>query len=213
MSLNKQNFFLLLVYSFALIFIIHFSNNLIDFDKLMYKYLIENLNENQVTKYFKIKKLAENFNFLSFPILIFLKVTLITSIINIGFFFFLKQKTNFAELWNLVMKAEFVFLLVPVCKVVWFYFFAQSYTLVDLQKFFPFSAMNLIDVTSIEPWFVYPLQVLNLFELSYIIILSYKIGFFSKTTPDAGFKIVVFSYLPALVLWVTVITFLILNNS
>jgi len=65
----------------------------------------------------------------------------------------------------------------------------------------------------LDPWLIYPLQVLNLFELTYIIYLSYQIGQLTQTNTDNGLKIVGYSYVTALFLWIAVVMFFTLNYS
>ena len=107
----------------------------------------------------------------------------------------------------------FIFLLVPILKIIWFYFFQTNYTLEDIQYFYPLSALNIIGYAGLEPWLIYPLQILNLFELAYIIYLAYQIGKVTSTNTDTGFKIMMYSYVPTLLLWVCVVMFLTLSMS
>jgi hypothetical protein len=112
-----------------------------------------------------------------------------------------------------------VFLGVGVLKIVWFYFFQTNYTLEDLQYFYPLSALNIVGYKGLDAWLIYPLQVLNLFELAYWLLLSYFVGMLAfiekyKGKPmDLGFKIVASSYGSALLLWVVVVMFFTLNYS
>ena len=62
-------------------------------------------------------------------------------------------------------------------------------------------------------WFIYPFQTLNLFELAYIICLGYWVGQLTNTNTDNGLKVVAYSYVPALLLWVVTIMFFTLNYS
>jgi hypothetical protein len=142
-----------------------------------------------------------------------LKTIIITSVIYIGVFFFNKVEVTFKVIWDSIIKAEFIFLLVPILKLIWFYFFQTNYTLEDIQYFYPLSALNIIGYKGLDTWLLYPLQTLNLFEFAYIIYLSYQIGFLTKTNADNGLKIVGYSYVPALLLWVTVVMFFTLNYS
>jgi hypothetical protein len=89
-----------------------------------------------------------------------------------------------------VIIAEFVFLLVPIFKIIWFYFFQTNYTLEDIQYFYPLSALNIVDYKELEPWLIYSSQVLNLFELIYWLILTNFIGNITETNMDHGLKIV-----------------------
>jgi hypothetical protein len=142
---------------------------------------------------------------------LFIKSVLIASVLYIGVYFFSQATVTFKELWAVVMQAEFVFLLVPVIKLGWFYFFKSQYTFEDIQYFYPLSALNIIGYKGLTAWFLYPLQVLNVFELIYMLYLGYQIGHLTRTNADRGLKIVACSYLPALLLWVVVIMFFTLN--
>ena len=151
--------------------------------------------------------------------ILLIKTALISSVLYIGAFFYSKAKVTLKELFNAVVKAEFVFLGVGVLKIVWFYFFQTNYTLEDLQYFYPLSTLNIVGYKGLEAWFIYPLQVLNLFELAYWLLLSYFVGKLAFTEKDKGkpmdlgFKIVASSYGSALLLWVVVVMFFTLNYS
>ena len=101
-----------------------------------------------------------------------------------------------------------MFLLVGIAKIIWFYFFQTNYTLKDIQYFYPLSALNIVDYKGLEPWFIYPFQTLNLFELAYWLILAFYIGKATETNMDNGLKIVASSYGSALLLWVITVMFL-----
>lgn len=111
-----------------------------------------------------------------------------------------------------MVKAEFVFKCrrFKNCVVL---LFQTNYTLEDLQYFYPLSALNIVGYKGLESWFIYPLQVLNLFELAYWLLLAYFIGKLAFTEKDKGkpmdlgFKIVASSYGSALLLWVVVVMF------
>jgi hypothetical protein len=69
------------------------------------------------------------------------------AILDIGPYFFSKTKITFKELWGFVIIAEFVFLLVPIFKIIWFYFCQTNYTL----YFYPLLALNIVDEKELEP--------------------------------------------------------------
>ena len=92
--------------------------------------------------------------------------------------------------------------------IFWFY-----YKLEDIQYFYPLSALNIVGYQDLEPWFIYPFQTLNLFEVTYWLILAYFIGKATQTSMDQGLKIVAYSYGSALLLWVVTVMFFTLNYS
>jgi hypothetical protein len=189
------------------------TKNVLHFDKLLYNSLTEKLTSNQIENYFKLQEKWQWVGYVFIPVFILVKTLIVSSTIYTAVFFFNKEKITFKTILNIILKAEFIFLLVPVIKTLWFYFFQINYTLEDLQYFFPFSTLNIIGHEGLEPWLIYPLQILNLFELAYIIYLSYQIGKLTKTNADNGFKIMMYSYAPTMLLWVCVVMFLTLSMS
>ncbi len=182
-------------------------------DLLIYNSLSDKLTQDQIKGIINIQEKWQWISYVAIPLLFLLKIYLIASVLFIGTFFFSKINLTFKQLKNVVIKSEFIFLIVSFTKVVWFYFFQTNYTLEDIQFFFPLSALNIIGYKGVDTWLLYPLQTLNLFEVAYIIYLSYQIGYLTKTNADYGLKIVGYSYVPALLLWVTVVMFFTLNYS
>jgi hypothetical protein len=185
----------------------------LNFDKLIYTSLIEKLSQSQIQDYLLIQDKWEWVSYIIIPVLILIKTLIIASFIYTALYFFSKSKISFLNILSPVLKAEFIFLLIPISKTIWFYFFQTNYTLEDLQYFYPLSALNIIGHNGLEPWLIYPLQTLNLFELAYIIYLAYEIGKLTNTNTDNGFKIMMYSYVPTMLLWACVVMFLTLSMS
>lgn len=209
----KSAFIKYLLFCVAFILVTEITKICLHFDNLVYNSLSEQLTENQVKKILNLQEKWKWIGYVFVPVFILLKTIIISSVIYIGVFFFSKHDVAFKRIWNSVIKVEFVFLLVPILKTVWFYFFQTHYTLEDVQFFYPLSALNITGYKGLEPWLLYPLQVLNLFEVAYIILLSHQIGKLTQTNADTGLKIVSYSYIPALLLWVVVVMFFTLNYS
>lgn len=188
------------------------SKFLLDYDRLIYNSLIQNFSSDQVSEILNFQSKWKGIEYVFIPLYLFLKISIITSVLYIGVFFTVSN-SSFKRIFNIVIKAEFIFLLIPIFKTFWFYFFQSSYTIEDIQYFYPLSALNIIGYKGLDTWLLYPLQTLNLIEVTYIIYLSYQIGYLTKTNADNGLKIVSYSYVPALLLWVTVIMFFTLNYS
>ncbi|MFD2940896.1 hypothetical protein [Flavobacterium notoginsengisoli] len=190
----------------------HFFKEIVDLDKLLYNSLSEQFTSNQIDKFFKFQKKWEWIGYIFIPILLLIKTSIIASILYIGLFFS-NRDLKFSIILNFVLKAEFIFLLVPISKLIWFYFFETNFILEDIQNFYPLSALNIVRYKELEIWFIYPFQVLNLFEFFYIIYLGYEIGKHTQTNTDYGLKVVGLSYVPSLFLWVATIMFFTLNYN
>lgn len=209
----KSTYFKYFILSVILILLTEATKYFLKFDKLLYNSLVENLTSSQIENFFNFQKKWQWFGYLFVLIFTLLKTCIIASVVYIGTFFYSKNDVTFKNIWTCAIKAEFLFLLVPVLKIIWLYFFQTNYTLEDIQYFYPLSALNITGYQDLDPWIIYPLQVINLFELAYIIYLSYQIGQLTQTNIDKGLKIVAYSYVPALFLWVTVVMFFTLNYS
>lgn len=202
-----------LLLTIALFVLIEITNSVLNYKGLLYNSLSEQLTQKQIQHFFEFQDKWQWVSYVFVPILLLIKTSLIASTLYIGTFFFSKIPVTFKQLWAIVINAEFVFLLVPIFKIVWFYSFQTDYKLEDIQYFYPLSALNIVGYKDLEPWFIYPFQTLNLFELAYWLILAHYIGKTTKTNMDKGLKIVAYSYGPALLLWVVTIMFFTLNYS
>ena len=181
--------------------------------EILYNSLSDKLSNQQIEKIFSFQNHWQWLSYAIIPIVLLIKTSLIACVLYIGTFFFSKINITFNQLWDYVITAEFVFLLVPISKIIWFYFFQIHYKLDDVQNFYPLSAINITGYEGLEPWLIYPFQTLNLFELAYWLVLAYHIGKITETNTDNGLKIVASSYGSALLLWVVVIMFFTLNYS
>ena len=203
-------FFLLCV---LFIFASELLKNVLQFNQLLYNSLSEKLTSEQLSSYFEIQSNWRWIEYIFIPIYILLKTSIIATILYISAYFFSKKNIVFNSLWTIVIEAEFIFLLVPIFKIFWFYFIETKYKLEDFQYFFPLSALNIIGYKGLEVWFIYPFQTLNLFELAYIIYIANQLGKLTETNTDHGLKIIGYSYIPTLLLWVALIMFITLNIS
>jgi len=150
--------------------------------------------------------------YVTVPLLLLLKISIIALVLDAGMFFFGKE-IKYKHIFRAVVKAEFVFLLVIIVKTAWLYFFIPNYTLLDIQYFYPLSALTVVGYEGLEAWFVYPLQTLNVFEVAYWVALAYFIGKQLNVSISKSFTIVASSYGVALLVWLVGIVFLTLHIS
>ena len=110
------------IISIAVIVLSEITNKVLDFRGLLYNSLSEQLTHKQIQNYFDLQDKWQWVGYGIVFILILIKTCLISSTLYIGTFFFSKVELTFKQLWGFVISAEFVFLLVPVFKIIWFYF-------------------------------------------------------------------------------------------
>lgn len=207
--MKKYLFILLVIVTILLGYV---SKLLLNTDELVIDSLAQQMTKEQLESTLIFKEKLQWIGYLFIPILLLLKVSLIAAVLDLGMFFFEKE-VRYKKLFNIVTKAEFVFILVGGLKIYWFYYFKQDYTLEDLQYFYPLSALNIVGYEGLQKWFIYPFQVLNLFELAYWFVLAYLLGKELKISSKKGLAIVASSYGVALLIWVVGLMFFTLNIS
>lgn len=115
---------------------------------------------------------------------------------------------SFKKIFQVALLAEGIFLIPPILKLCWFLFIQTDYTLFDIQSFYPFSALNFFDVGSLDPWFIYPLQSVNIFEAIYLLVLAYGLFLSTKGSYINTLGLTTFTYGAGLFIWLVSIMFL-----
>ncbi len=209
MEKNSKPYFPILV---GILLIITFlSKFILNTDELLFNSLSEQLTKNQINEALIFNEKWQWVSYIFIPILLFIKIGLISSVLYMGLFFF-NQQISYKNLFTTVTKAEFIFIGAGILKLIWFSF-QEQYTLQDVQYFFPLSALSIVGHEGLSPWFLYPFQTLNLFELAYWLVLAYLIGKQIKISTDKALKIVASSYGSSLLIWIVAVMFFTLNAS
>ena len=153
-------------------------------------------------------------SYLLCPLVLIIKFSVVSLVIYIGVFFCDMQKEiTMRDVFTVVVACEAVFVLASAAKLLWFIFFAGNYTLNDMRFFYPLSLANLFRQSEVAPYWVYPLQAINLFQLAYVVMLSTGLAKLSSVKRDATDRIVLFTYLPAIAIWIVFIVFLTIDAS
>lgn len=138
--------------------------------------------------------------YLSVPIFLAWKWTWTTLTIWIGCFMF-GYRLHFNQLWKMVMLAEIVFFLPEIVKVLWFTLFYTDPDYNDYMAFYPFSLINLLDYTQIDPKWHYPLKSINVFEILYWPVLVIGIYFLSGKKLKISAYIILSTYVLFFFVW------------
>ena len=144
--------------------------------------------------------LIYNIQYLSVPLFLAWKWAWTTLSLWIGCFMF-GYRLHFNQLWRLVMLAEVVFFFPEILKVIWFSLFDTDPNYYDYLAFYPFSIINLLDYTQIDPRWLYPLKSLGLFELVYWPVLILGIYFLSGKKLILSTYIVLSTYVLLYFVW------------
>ena len=181
-------------------------------EQLLIKTLYEQFSSDQVNRILNFNRKWEWVSYLLLPLILLLKISLIAKILDAGIFF-IDRKISYGKLFSLVLRAEFIFLGIPVAKFLWFYLVQTDFDLIDLQTFYPLSLMNITGYRNLESYFIYPLQILNIFEVVYWFVLAYDIKKRLDITFSKAFNAVMLSYGICLFIWIVAVMFFYLNMS
>lgn len=203
--MDKRLLFLMLIA--ALSSLVFLSSYLLISDTLYFNTFAEQLTYEQIENIINQGKKWEWVSYAILPILTLIKLTLVASCLSIGLYF-LTNRFSFNSAFGVALEAEFIFLLSALLKIVWFAIFQTDYSLQDLQFFYPLSALNFFDYTTVQPWLIYPLQLFNVFEIIYWVLLAKGVSQIIERDINKSFEVVIASYGTGLVLWVAVVMFI-----
>ena len=206
-SLNRLQLFIIIV--LANLILIWLSKNLLINEVVFYNAFSEQLTYDRSLKLFEDLKDLSWVSYVFTPVMLLIKFSIISFVIYIGLVFFnIQDKISLGVVFKIIIASEIIFVLAGIIKFFWFYLFAGNYDLNDLGFFYPLSLINFFSRGELNRIWVVPFQTINLFQLLYIILISFglnKVCLIAKRDTD---KIVLLSYVPALFLWVVLIMFL-----
>ena len=132
------------------------------------------------------------------------KLLLVSLVIFMGLHWY-RLRADYCDVFRIVSQCELLVLIPAIVKIWWFYYYVPEPTLQHWEDFYFLSAASLFD--DIKPAYLYPLQTLNLFEIAYWFFLASGIKAVVSGSYDRSLRVVVFSYLPGLFLWMVVVVF------
>ena len=206
---NLKGLYLFIGIVLANIFLVWLSKTLLINEIVFYNAFSDQLTYERSLKLFENMKKFSWISYAFTPIILLLKYSIISLVIYFGIVFYnVQNKISLRSVFKVVVASDLVFLVAGIFKFLWFYLFAGNYDLNDLGFFYPLSLINLFSKEEVEKIWVFPLQILNLFQVVYIFIVSFALNKVYLIEKSDSEKIVLVSYIPALVLWIALIMFL-----
>jgi len=148
------------------------------------------------------------------PIMLLIKFTLVSLVLYIGIVFInIQDRISLGSIFKVVIASEIVFVLANIIKFLWFYLFAGNYDLNDIGFFYPLSLANFFKTGEIDRLWIFPMQTANLFQLIYIVLVAFALNKVCEIKMADSEKVVLFTYIPALVIWVSLIMFLTIDTA
>lgn len=143
------------------------------------------------------------------PVLMLIKFSAISVLLYIGVFFYdLHKQITLGKIFKVVIISELVFIVASITKLLWFIFFAGNYTLGDMSFFYPLSLINLFNRAEVATYWIYPLQTVNIFQVLYVLSLAMGLSRVSSFKKEVADRVVLFTYVPAIAVWIALFMFL-----
>jgi len=115
------------------------------------------------------------------------------------------HQVRYLGIFQVSVYAELVFFVPATAKIILFHVYYPQGTLTDWHKFYFLSALSIFESAPAD-WY-YALQTLNIFEFAYWFALAFGICRLSELNFDRSLRLVLFSYVPALIIWIAAVTF------
>ena len=212
-KLQQQNKWLVFTtISLIAIYFTWLMNAALPFEKMLFNSFYEQVSINRIKSMMYSREKWQWIGYAIVPLVLIIKWFLVAIVLDVGALL-LEVKLKFKKAFQIAMLSEVVFLVLVAVKFGWFFYNRDILTLEYVQSFMPLSVTNLTNMNSIDKWFIYPLQILNLFEVSYWLLLAYFLSTALKKTFGKALQFVAITYGSGLVIWVVFIAFLTLSFS
>ncbi|AZQ64760.1 hypothetical protein EI427_21280 [Flammeovirga pectinis] len=207
---NKLTFFILLVFLSWLIQFI--SSEFLFTEDVWYSTYGEQLTIEQIDGLLEWNLEYWWFAYVLVPIILGIKVILITLALIIGAVLF-DISLSFSKTMGVVIIAEYIFLIPSFFQLFWFSTITNVTTITDMVSFTPWTLWYYLDHEELMQWVNYPLNLVNLFELFFIISLTFFTKKFLVEEDQNAYKIVLYGYGSGLLTWAIFISFLSIQYS
>jgi hypothetical protein len=212
LNISRLRLFLMITVCYFIIFWL--SKNVLINEVVFYNSYSEQLTYERSMRLFDEINRLSWINYVFLPLLLLLKFTFISIVLYTGVFFCdLHRKISFGIIFRIVIASEIVFVIAGFIKFLWFYLFAGNYDINEINFFYPLSLINLFHVSEVNKFWIFPLQSVNVFQVLYILFLSYGLNKAGQIERSESEKVVIYSYMPALVFWIVLIMFISIDSS
>ncbi|MFT4031970.1 MAG: hypothetical protein QM669_06090 [Siphonobacter sp.] len=168
------------------------------------------LSYEQIEQMLNMQKKWEWLGYVFIPIFYLLKLCMISLCVYTGALLFNIKTLSWSKVFGAVVVADMIFLVPAIIKMVWFTF-QSHYTLEDVQYFLHGSMLTIFEPKQLEPWLIYAIQSVNIWELLFFIALAFGLKKYLDEDVNRSMGLVMSTYGIGLVVWVVFITFLTLN--
>ena len=195
---------LIIVLLYALI--TYVNNSFIYTDSFYYATLSDKLDISRITEMIALQHKFQILGYLFMPVVLILKLWIIAGVLFTGLYL-LQQEVNYKNCLKISLIAELVSVVAILVKTTWL-MIDKPGNAIDLQYFSPLSLTQLLHINNLPNYLFYPLQLFNVFEVAYWMVLAFGIMAFTHQRWAKSLRTVASSYGLALGIWVIFVVFI-----
>ncbi|MGY3212450.1 hypothetical protein [Mucilaginibacter sp. HD30] len=151
-----------------------------------------------------VLELMQKWIYLTSAVYLLIKLGLITLILHTALYLN-NQNVSLNSVFKITVVAEYIFLIPAAIKLGTFSYTHPDGNLLDWHQYYVLAAITLFK--EVPAGWYYALQTLNAFEVIYWFLLAFGVMRISSLNYDAALRMIFVSYVPSLLLWVAVVTF------
>jgi len=200
-----------IAFIFLYMFITWMTNSLIFTDEYYYNFFSNQFSRDKIEKIIAISNRFKWIGYAIMPVILISKWTILA--FSLYVVLFLKSNVfSYINCFKIILLSEIVMIFASLVKLL-LLIFHTSKSIEEIQFISSFSLVQLFSIKQIPNYLVYPLQVFNLFEILYWILIAAGIQAFSKKTFWESLKITASSYGVVMFIWILFIVFIQLQFS
>lgn len=201
--LSAKGVFVYLCITYALVLFV--QQEYILTEEVYYNSLGEQLAVERIDAFLQMQHKWEWLKYAAIPVVVFLQALLVSVCLGAGAIL-MEYAISFKALFSMVVKALAVFAVGKVLFTI-LALFTEIRTMDDLLKADKFSLLGWIGKEGIPEWLLYPLSVVNFFEVLFWLLLACGIGFLLKKRWTEMLGFVAATYGVGLLILVLLLTF------
>lgn len=150
-------------------------------------------------------------SYLLIPVIVAFQAFLVALCLNCGTIM-MNYKIRFRPLFALVLRSSVVFLLMKLA-LTFILLFSNIQFFDDLTTVNKFALAGFVDKADVPTWLMYPLSIINVFEIAFWLLLTFGMSRLLQRSFKASLGFVATTYGLGLLMWMVFIIFLQLNLS
>ncbi len=204
--LNYNAIFLFLVISLFYIVLNYLNNLWLLNDQFYYRLLDGSSTNNEIDKFIHDRSSLAWVQYLLIPVVLLVKIAIVAAAV-FGSMILYNKHASFRSVFKVALLAEIIVIFASIWRLTYFVV-KGDVSVLDLQYYYPLSLGQIFEPTVVPPYLIYPLQIINLFEFLYFLVLSSGLAFLLNDKLTHGIKIVLSGYGVCLLLWMLIVVFI-----